>query len=108
MTKMSTCAVQGLSWMQGVSMPASTNDPCGMTVDRTGSVVITDRLNHALRTVSKVGAVSTLAGNRMPGHADGRGAVASFRYPTGVVLGATGDLHPPGVAGCHHCGGRSG
>ena len=70
-----------------------------MTVDRTGNVVITDRLNHALRTVSKVGAVSTLAGNRMPGHADGRGAVASFRYPTGVVLGANGDLHSRGVAG---------
>jgi len=56
-------------------------------------VVVVDRGNHALRTVSKAGAVvSTLAGNGEEGSPDGEGADAAFNDPFDVVLAANGDL----------------
>jgi len=69
------------------------NNPCGITVDRAGSVVLADGANHALRTVSKAGAVvSTLAGNMEVGSADGQGTDATFNGPFDVVLASNGDL----------------
>ena len=48
----------------------------GITVDPAGNVVVVDLVNHALRLVSKAGAVSTLAGGGGAGFADGQGAAA--------------------------------
>jgi hypothetical protein len=45
-------------------------------VDPAGNVVVVDLVNHALRLVSKAGAVSTLAGGGGAGFADGQGAAA--------------------------------
>jgi hypothetical protein len=47
--------------------------------------------NHALRRVSKAGAVSTLAGGGGKGFADGQGAVARFNEPASVMVTANGD-----------------
>jgi len=69
------------------------NIPYGITVDRAGSVVVVDGGNHALRTVSKAGAiVSTLAGNGEAGSVDGQGADATLNDPCDVVLASNGDL----------------
>jgi len=68
------------------------NRPGRITVDPTGRVAVTDGDNHALRLVSKAGAVSTLAGNGEAGFADGQGAAARFNEPVGVVLAANGEF----------------
>jgi len=80
-------------YLHAMSARARFNTPSGLTVDWAGSVVVVDRGNHALRTVSKAGAVdSTLVGNGEEGSADGEGADAAFNDPFDVVLAANGDL----------------
>jgi hypothetical protein len=53
-------------------------NPCGMTVDAAGHIVVADSGNDALRRVSKAGEVSTLAGNGERGFEDGQGDAARF------------------------------
>jgi hypothetical protein len=65
--------------------------PTGITMDPAGNVVVVDYRNHALRLVSKAGAVSTLAGGGGAGFADGQGAAARFNLPISVVVTANGD-----------------
>jgi hypothetical protein len=67
-------------------------DPCGMTVDAAGHIVVTDSENHALRRVSMAGKVSTLAGNGEDGFADGQGEAARFNCPDSVVLAANDEI----------------
>ena len=61
----------------------------GICADATGNVYVADRYNHAIRMVTSLGVVSTLAGNGAPGYADGLGAVATFNYPSAVKLDPT-------------------
>ena len=61
-------------------------------MDAAGQTVVADHWNHALRLVSKAGAVSTLAGGGEPGFADGQGAAARFHGPGSVVLAANGEF----------------
>ena len=62
------------------------NGPCGITVDGDG--------NHALRKVTRQGAVSMLAGNREEGFADGVGEAALFNQPCGIVVNLTAPTAP--------------
>ena len=52
-----------------------------------GSLLVADSNNHRLRKVSAAGTVSTFAGSSL-GDVDGAGAVARFRYPEGLTMGA--------------------
>ena len=74
----------------GPGADARFNLPTGITVDPAGNVVVVDSDNHALRLVSKAGAVSTLAGGGA-GFADGQGAAARFKNPFSVVVTANGE-----------------
>jgi DNA-binding beta-propeller fold protein YncE len=87
----------------GEGISARFNDPFDLTVDRAGNVVVADWHNHAIRSVTKEGAVvSTLAGSRQEndeedatveaGFADGTGANACFNKPSFVVVAANGDI----------------
>jgi sugar lactone lactonase YvrE len=77
----------------GRGISARFNRPGGLTVDRAGNVVVADFDIHALRTVTKEGAVvSTLAGNGKAGLLDGQGPNARFNNPHSVVVAANGDL----------------
>ena len=77
----------------GEGTSARFKGPAGLTVDRAGNVVVADCKGHAIRKVTKAGAVvSTLAGNGEEGFADGQGADARFNRPHSVVVAANGDL----------------
>jgi hypothetical protein len=65
--------------------------PFDITVDPAGNVVVVDYGNHALRLVSKAGAVSTLEGGGGAGFADMQGAAARFDEPFSVVVTANAD-----------------
>ena len=70
----------------GPGANARFNLPTGITVDPAGQTVVADFNNHALRLVSKAGAVSTLAGGGAAGFVDGQGAAARFYEPDSVVV----------------------
>jgi hypothetical protein len=75
----------------GPGADARFRTPTIITVSQTGNVVVVDSDNHALRLVSKAGAVGTLAGGGGEGFADGQGAAARFNEPHSVVVTANGD-----------------
>lgn len=66
----------------------------GITVTGSGTVYVADTGNHAVRTVTAGGSVSTLAGaTGLSGIADGVGGEALFNYPDGVAIDAAGTLY---------------
>lgn len=71
---------------------AKFNDPNGIAVDPSGTIYIADSGNHRIRKISPSGIVSTIAGSTQ-GFLDGIGTSASFNYPTGIVVDASGDLY---------------
>jgi sugar lactone lactonase YvrE len=69
-------------------------DPIGIAVDASGNLYVTDKYNDTIRKITPEGVVSTLAGTaRQHGSADGAGSAASFYYPQGIAVDATGNLY---------------
>jgi kumamolisin len=76
------------------------NQPIGLAVDGSNNVYITDFGNAAIRKITSLGAVSTLAGP-LPGTAaagvtgclDGTGAQALFNVPRGITTDSSGNLY---------------
>ncbi|MEQ1748564.1 MAG: choice-of-anchor D domain-containing protein [Prosthecobacter sp.] len=67
--------------------------PMGMVVNAAGEVWVADQYNCAIRKVTASGVVTTYAGSAGSiGSDDGPVATAKFRYPTGLALGASGNL----------------
>src|SRR5262245_48745870 len=69
------------------------NRPQGLAVDAKGIIYISDRGNHAIRTVSVNGDIRTLAGSGKDGNADGVGEAASFKQPIAVAVDRTGNVY---------------
>ena len=85
-----------LGMADGACANAKFDEPYGIVVDLRdgqGTVYVTDYNNHCIRAVSD-GAVSTLCGSLQgeEGWADGEGAEARFRHPTGMALDMDGNL----------------
>ncbi|HSO76408.1 MAG TPA: hypothetical protein VLU47_16360, partial [Blastocatellia bacterium] len=55
-----------------------------------GLIYIADAGNHAIRRINPDGSVETIAGNGVPGFADGAAHNARFNTPTGLALSADG------------------
>lgn len=75
----------------GPSAVARFNGPRALAVEASGSLLVADTGNHALRRVSPSGWVTTVAG--VPGSAglsDGTGPAARFRLPGGIAIDAEG------------------
>ena len=77
---------------EGQGAAARFNCPAGLARDKDGSILVADQGNNAVRRVTMEGAVSTVAGNREAGYADGEGAAARFNYPTSVVVDKEGTI----------------
>lgn len=70
------------------------NQPCGLAIDRDGSVIVADTGNHAIRRISSNGLISTIAGViGQRGNADGLGSVARFSRPTSVAVDSAGFIY---------------
>ncbi len=76
----------------GSGQAAAFNGPVGLCIDSQGNLYVADMLNHKIRKITPEGRVSTLAGSGVQGSSDGSGAKASFFWPTGVAIDASGDL----------------
>lgn len=77
--------------VDGSGSAARFNEPSGIAVAPGGQVLVSDGKNHAIRSVTLQGQVTTLAGQLgRTGSTDGNGAAARFNYPTGIAVDAAG------------------
>lgn len=78
----------------GSGATARFNVPYGIAIDSTGTLVVADSENHVIRSITKTGAVSTLAGAvGVPGSSDGALANARFYGPRGVAVDAYRNIY---------------
>ena len=80
------------AFADGAGAGASFSLPFGVAVDASGNMFVADYGNHRVRKVSPGGVVSTLAGNGSAMFADGGISIASFYYPRGVAVDASGNV----------------
>ncbi|MEZ0371149.1 MAG: CsgG/HfaB family protein [Candidatus Sericytochromatia bacterium] len=76
----------------GNAAVARFNRPQGLALDPQGNLYVADTDNHAIRKVSALGIVTTLAGGA-GGSDDGAATQARFRYPSGLALAPDGSLY---------------
>ncbi len=78
---------------QGVGV-TSFNYPSGGVADAVGNLYIADAQNHVIRKIIiATGVVTTFAGSGASGSADGTLRTASFNFPYGLCLDASGNMY---------------
>jgi hypothetical protein len=78
----------------GTGSAARFNGPCGVAVDRSGTVYVADTGNHTIRKITADGVVSTVAGLASnAGFVDGTGSVVRFNAPLGVAVDSVGAIY---------------
>ncbi len=69
-------------------------NPFGVAVDAEGNIYVADSGNHAIRKITALGTVTTLAGSAgTSGTANGTGAAARFNYPSGLTTDSVGNVY---------------
>ncbi|HLZ85873.1 MAG TPA: SMP-30/gluconolactonase/LRE family protein [Puia sp.] len=77
----------------GSASAAQFNYPFAMATDSSGNLLVTDGQNNCIRMITPAGMVSTVAGNRTAGYADGNKATTRFSGVTGIVVGKDGSIY---------------
>jgi sugar lactone lactonase YvrE len=72
--------------LDGMGSGATFDNPGGIAADPGGTLYVTDFSGNRIRQVDPNGGVFTLAGNGMPGGANGLGTAATFNKPNGIAL----------------------
>ncbi|HRO27527.1 MAG TPA: gluconolaconase [Luteimonas sp.] len=88
-----TFAGSSEGFADGIGNAAKFDTPSSLAVDRFGNLYVADTGNHAIRKVSRNGAVTTLAGNGIAGFRDGDAALAQFHAPMGVAVDEAGRVY---------------
>jgi sugar lactone lactonase YvrE len=76
----------------GPASEARFDTPSGLALDSGGGVLVADTGNNAVRRIASDGSVTTVAGDGVPGYADGAAGQARFRGPTGVAVDTRGRI----------------
>jgi len=90
--QVSTLAGSTMGFSDGLGTNAQFHEPQGLARDIEGNLYVADRRNHSIRKITLNGEVSTVAGNRMQGSADGVGPDATFSYPEALAIDPLGNL----------------
>ncbi len=85
--------VQGST--DGAGSSARFSNPKGLCVDSAGNVYVADTDNSAIRKITPLGLVSTVAGQAgsPAGSADGAGSAARFSHPSSVAVDNAGNIY---------------
>jgi sugar lactone lactonase YvrE len=88
----STFAGSGATGLvNGQGTAAQFNTPRALTVDSSGNIYLVDYNNNRIRKITNTGAVTTLSGTGAFGAVNGVGTVATFKYPEGIAVDASGN-----------------
>jgi sugar lactone lactonase YvrE len=68
------------------------DSPSAIAIDNQGNLYIADTLNHRIRRIDPHGNVTTIAGNGTAGRRDGAAGQAQFNEPSGIAIGANGEI----------------
>lgn len=79
--------------VNGTGTGARFRNPYGVATDGSNNVYVADFSNHAIRRITPLRAVTTIAGNGTAGMVDGAGAVARFNQPSDVTVLANGSIY---------------
>lgn len=71
---------------------ASFNYPTGIAIDGAGNLFVADAQNCKIRKITTIGVVTTFAGSGALGSVNATGINASFKYPSGVAVDASGNV----------------
>jgi sugar lactone lactonase YvrE len=77
----------------GSGATAQFNEPVGVAFDGTGTLFVSDSLNHRIRAITPAGEVRTYSGTGEPGFTDGVAIAARFSTPWGIAVDAGGILY---------------
>ena len=79
----------------GSGAAARFNGPAGVALDGSGNYFVADAMNHVIRKLTSLGAVTTYAGTPgVSGTADGAAlSAARFNHPTGVAADGSGNVY---------------
>lgn len=77
----------------GRGTAAAFHTPSGIALDRHGNLYVADTGNHAIRKITPLGEVSTVAGSGDAGFAEGVGRQAQFNGPMGVAVADDGRVY---------------
>lgn len=70
----------------GPGLSSSFKNPFSVTSDQYHNLYVADFGNHLIRKIGEDGEVTTVAGTGTIGDADGDVSIASFNYPSGIVI----------------------
>ncbi|HJV01105.1 MAG TPA: gluconolaconase [Burkholderiaceae bacterium] len=91
--QVSTLAGDGMAgYRDGKGAAARFNGPLALAVAADGAVFVADTYNDRIRRIAPDGTVTTVAGDGVPGMADGPAAQARFDTPGGLAITAGGEL----------------
>jgi len=89
----STVAGNGTpGFADGDALSATFNGPVGVAVDKDGNILVADTYNDRIRKITVDGHVVTIAGDGIPGDADGEASRARFNTPCGVAVMIDGSV----------------
>ena len=89
-----TIAGNGTSGLvNGVSSHAEFSFPDGIAFDSAGDIFVADGSNNQIREIDVNGNVTTLAGQKQSGFADGNGGQASFYQPVGLAIDESNNVY---------------